>query len=167
MARAMCSAWYPRLRIRYLWSIEWAPRRRGDPVTSSVGRRPLLPRPAAGEAVEAMPRAAVDEPANRAEDRPFDRQRGEKERPAYLAMLGLGGLLVGDEPPDGVEELLRDRAGEDAAEDAEGEEEDLHDRVRPLGRPLLLWLAPRLELDLPLGPRDALGELGPALALGV
>src|SRR5205814_8311861 len=115
------------------------PRRRGDPVTSSVGRRPLLPRPAAGEAVEAMPRAAVDEPANRAEDRPFDRQRGEKERPAHLAMLGLGGLLVGDEPPDGVEELLRDRAGEDAAEDAEGEEEDLHDRVRRLGRPLLLW----------------------------
>jgi hypothetical protein len=68
--------------------------------------REVLVEPRASEAKVARPGAAIDQALGEAEDRPLDRERDQKLRPGDLAVLGLGGLLVGDPAPDEVEDLL-------------------------------------------------------------
>ena len=51
----------------------------------------------------------------------------------HLAMLGLRRLLVVDEAPSEVEDLLRQKARDQAGGDAEGDEQELAHRYACLG----------------------------------
>jgi putative thioredoxin len=73
----------------------------------------------------------VEEAPDGAEDRALERKRREQLCPRCLAVLGIGGLLLVDQAPDLLEGLLADEAGQEAAEDADRDEEDLaHEGLR-------------------------------------
>src|SRR5256885_2050208 len=74
--------------------------RRANPDRAPLLRLRLrLPRPAAGRALERTARGVVGEPARSTEDRSLERERGDHLRARYVAMLGLGRLLVVDQGP--------------------------------------------------------------------
>src|SRR6476646_2631207 len=67
----------------------------------------------------------VHQPAQHPEDRALEGQRGDQLRVLDLAVLGLGRLLVVDQPPELLEDLRADEPCDEAAEDAERNERDL------------------------------------------
>src|SRR5215213_6476632 len=75
-----------------------------------------------------MVRQAFDE----AEDRALDEQRRHHFRPGELAMLRAGRLLLIDQAPDFLEDLLTDDSSDQAEDDADRREDDLH-RPSPSG----------------------------------
>src|SRR5437764_14714426 len=85
----------------------------------------LVAGPVAGRLAEGPSAQVVEQPADRAEDRALQEQRGDQLLPWDLAVLGIGGLLVVHEAPQPLEGLLADDAGKDAPEDAHGDKEDL------------------------------------------
>src|SRR5256885_16597471 len=73
-----------------------------------------------------MTRPMVKEALGYPEDRPLEGQRDRELDVVDLAMLSLGGLLVVDDPPQRLEELLAQKAGDEPAGDAEWDEQELH-----------------------------------------
>jgi hypothetical protein len=59
------------------------------------------------------------------EDRAFDGERGEHLRLRDVPVLGLRRLVLVDQPPDLLEELLAEEPGDQARGDAERREEEL------------------------------------------
>src|SRR3982751_1372298 len=94
-----------------------------------------LPRPSAGQALEAHPGAAVDQPAHDPEDRPLHQHRQDHFPPRDIAVLGIRRLLVIDQTPKLLEELFADQPPDETGEDADGGEEDLAHERRPESRP--------------------------------
>src|SRR3954469_18083799 len=86
----------------------------------------LFARPRARGVGEGGARAAVDGFLGGAEDCALKRARGGDLGPGGVAVLALGRLLVVDQAPDLLEDLLADEAGQQAGDDAEGCEEELH-----------------------------------------
>src|SRR5436190_10909770 len=83
--------------------------------------------PAAGHTGESLARAVVRRHPRGAEDGALQRGRGDQLGPRGQPVLALRRLLLIDEPPDLLEHLLADEAGDHAAEDAEGDEDELGD----------------------------------------
>src|SRR3954447_21027234 len=91
-----------------------------------LGLGPLLAGPGAGELRPAVAAAVVHQPAHEPEDRPLDEQRHEHLRQRHLAVLGPRRLLVVDQAPHEVEDLLGDLAGGDPQQQADRREDGLH-----------------------------------------
>src|SRR4051794_6949077 len=96
----------------------------------------LLARPGARGVGERLTRLVVDDRARALEDGALERRRGHDLAEAGLAMRRLRRLLVVDQAPCLLEQLLADEPGEQAARHAEGNEEKLHERgnVYPVKR---------------------------------
>src|SRR3954452_12849173 len=86
----------------------------------------LVARPGAGGVRERDARAAIHGFLRGAEDRALDGRGGDHLGPRRLAVLALGRLLVVDQAPHLLEQLLAEEAGQQAGDDAEGREEELH-----------------------------------------
>src|SRR5690348_1908157 len=88
----------------------------------------LLPRPDPGEVAEALRPETVDRGAGHAEGHALDGGGADDLRPGRLLRRRLRRLLLVEDAPDGVEQLLADQAGHEAEHDAERLVEDLHGR---------------------------------------
>src|SRR3954451_5999188 len=99
-----------------------------------LGLGPLLAGPGAGELRPAVAAAVVHQPAHEPEDRPLDEQRHQHLRQRHLAVLGPRRLLVVDQAPDEVKDLLGDLAGGDPQHQPDRREDELHGRAvrRPI-----------------------------------
>src|SRR3954447_21769161 len=84
---------------------------------------PLFTRPLPGEPRPAVPGAMVDEAAHDPRDRPLDEQGDEHLHQRHLAVLGPRRLLVVDQAPREVEDLLRQLAAGQAKDQAEWRED--------------------------------------------
>src|SRR5215210_6116468 len=92
----------------------------------------LFAGPGARGAVEAASRGVVRELLHRPEDRPLDGACEQKPPPGDVAMLRIWRLLLVDNAPDLVENLLAHDAGQQAQGDRHGGEEHLrHSRCIP------------------------------------
>src|SRR4051812_48317488 len=89
-----------------------------------LGLRLLRAGPAAGHTGESLARAVVRGGLGCPEDRALDGRRRDQLAPRDPPVLALGGLLVVDQPPHLIEDLLRQEAGDQAPDDAERREED-------------------------------------------
>src|SRR5207249_153299 len=94
-------------------STSTAPRRSKPPGSSGSWRRSfrlgsLLARPGPGQLRERPPRAVVEDAPCGPEDRALERQRREELRPRRLTALRVRRLLLVDQAPDLLEELLAD-----------------------------------------------------------
>src|SRR5256885_15822179 len=94
----------------------------------SLRLRGLLARPAPREPRESAARLMVDGGAHGAEDRALEGGGQEDLAEADVAMLGLRRLLVVDDSPRLLEDLLAQEPGDQAADDAEWDEQELHAR---------------------------------------
>src|SRR5213075_248048 len=92
----------------------------------SLGFRAFLARPCSGEPREAVSASVVDQAADDTEQRALDEERGEQLDEVDLAVLGPRRLLVVDHAPDHVERLPGDLAGQQAGDDADRGERELH-----------------------------------------
>jgi acyl-lipid omega-6 desaturase (Delta-12 desaturase) len=90
------------------------------------GIRALVARPLARPAGEAASGGVVEEAPRGAEDRALYQQRQDQLRGRDLAMLRVRRLLFVDQAPHPLEGELRDQPGQQAAENAHGDERDLH-----------------------------------------
>src|SRR5205823_10819001 len=86
----------------------------------------LLARPSPGEARECAPRFVVRGRPDGPEDRPLEGGGEQHLAERHVAVLGLRRLLVVNDSPDLLEQLLAEESGEQAAHDAERDEEELH-----------------------------------------
>ncbi len=75
----------------------------------------------------------VGEAFGEAEDRPLDEQGRDQLQDRDVAIAWLRRILVVDHGPDALEGLLGDDAGEEAGDDADRGEEDLHGAGYPGG----------------------------------
>src|SRR4051812_36159701 len=91
--------------------------------------------PEARETREAVGARAIDRRARDLEGDALDHRGAEDLGPARLLCGGLRRLFLVEDPPDRLEELLRDEAGEDAEDDSERFVEELHrvEAIRPGG----------------------------------
>src|SRR5436305_15113815 len=94
----------------------------------------LLAGPRAGEPRKPAAGAVVEEACDDAGDRPLRGERDRELQVAHLAVLGVGRLLLVDEAPEPLEELLAEHPGEQASGDAERQEDDLHRSLTPRSR---------------------------------
>jgi hypothetical protein len=108
-------------------------------LADGLGRLALLgllgPGPEAREARETVGPCAIHRGARDLEGDAFDHRGTEDLGPGRLLRGGLGRLFLVEDPPDRLEDLLREQAGEDAEDDSEGLVEELHQReaIRPGG----------------------------------
>src|SRR3954470_23054435 len=112
-------------------SVRWLMDECLEPTDTREGRdllrfRRFLAGPAAGELGERGAAAVVDQPFRQAEDRPLDRQRADQLRPGKFAVLGLRRLLVVNQSPDPFEDLLAEESRDQAEDDADRGEDQLH-----------------------------------------
>src|SRR4051812_8187009 len=91
-----------------------------------LGLGRFLARPAAGHAREGVACAVVCRCPGGPEDGPLQGGGQDHLAPGGDPVLGLRRLLVVDQAPHLVEHLLAHEAGKQAAEDAEGDEQELH-----------------------------------------
>ena len=89
---------------------------------------------------EGLTAAVVGETFGQAEDRALDGQRPDQLRPGEFAVLGTRWLFVVDQAPEPFEDLLAEDAGEQADDDADRGEDDLHARL-PSRRAAILLAA--------------------------
>jgi hypothetical protein len=68
----------------------------------------------------------IGESPRGSEDRPLQRQRRKHLRQRDLSMLGVWRLLVIDQAPDLLEELLASQTGKEASHHADRYENELH-----------------------------------------
>src|SRR5688500_20003080 len=80
--------------------------------------------PGARALEERTARAVVERSADELEDRSLQGQGDAQLQPGGLPVLRLGRLLVVEAPPDELEDLRTDEAGQKPAGDREGCEED-------------------------------------------
>lgn len=73
-----------------------------------------------------MSRAVVKEATGEAKDGSFQEQSACELGVSNLAVLGFRRFLLVDQAPDLLEDLLSDKTSQKAANDADGEEEELH-----------------------------------------
>src|SRR3954447_24402900 len=83
-------------------------------------------RPAAGHPREPAARAVIGQTAHRAEDRALDDQGGHELGERDLTVLGARCLLVVEQAPDLVEDLLAQLARTETGGDPDGQEDELH-----------------------------------------
>src|SRR3954452_7385584 len=86
----------------------------------------LLARPAAGEVGESLSPSVIHGRARGTEYRSLEGGGGDQLAPRRHPVLGLRGLLFVDQAPDLLEDLLAEKAGDQAADDAEWDEQKLH-----------------------------------------
>jgi hypothetical protein len=98
----------------------------------------LLARPAAGQPPEDTARAMVEQAARGTEDRALEQQRRRQLGQSHTAPFRVGRLVIVDQPPGAVEQAFADDAGEQAAGDAEGGEQELDGDLGSSGRQRVL-----------------------------
>src|SRR5438045_166765 len=103
---------------------EGSGRARRDP--GLLDFRFFLAGPRAGGVRERLARLVVDDRSRRLEDRALERGSSRHLAEARLAVLRLGRLLVVDQAPCLIEELLADESGHEPACDADRDEKQLH-----------------------------------------
>jgi hypothetical protein len=97
-----------------------------SPAIDLLPLRSFLARPRAREPLKAMPRPVVKEATGEAKDGSFQEQSACELGVSNVAVLGFRRFLFVDQAPDLLEDLLSDQASQKAADDADGEEEELH-----------------------------------------
>src|SRR5215216_3949218 len=95
-------------------------------VAMSGGLRAFLAGPAARELREPSAQAVVDEAADDPEHCALDDERRDELDPVDLPVLGPRRLLLIEQSPDEVEELLGDLSGEQPGDDPDRHERELH-----------------------------------------
>src|SRR3954452_13855399 len=88
--------------------------------------RRLVPRPATRDVVKRLAGVVIDQAAHGAEDRSLDRERKRQLQERDLLVLGLRSLLVVEQAPDRVEDLLRRLTGDQPGDDRERQKQKLH-----------------------------------------
>src|SRR4051794_25836119 len=91
------------------------------------GIRRLFARPRARCLRKARARSVIEETLDDTEERALDQERKRELREVDPAVLRAWRVLVVEAAPDEVEQLLRELPGGEAADDAERQEEQLHD----------------------------------------
>ena len=86
----------------------------------------LVSRPESRRSLEADGAAAADEGLHDLDDHAADRRRDQDLGPGRVAVVGIGGVLVGEGRPDPLEDLLAEDAGEQADDDGEWLVDELH-----------------------------------------
>src|SRR4051794_40776511 len=86
----------------------------------------LVPWPATRDVVKRLAGVVIDQAAHGAEDGSLDRERESQLDERDLLVLGLRSLLVVEQPPDGVEDLLRRLPGDEPRDDRERQKQELH-----------------------------------------